>query len=145
MPGLFPPGTCERSMERLCATQTNAKQIPEMKKTRVCFIRMDGALVDALRVVEITTVARTKDEALQRLTRAIDHWIQQSDEGGKAWAESSEDFNVGDLAGYLDQCGKAVPSLQHYLDLEGIARIKDQFVLTNSEQESYDRILELAA
>jgi site-specific recombinase len=132
-------------MERLCATQTNAKQIPEMKKTRVCFIRMDGALVDALRVVEITTVARTKDEALQRLTRAIDHWIQKSDEGGKACAESSEDFNVGDLAGYLDQCGKAVPSLQHYLDLEGIARIKDQFVLTNSEQESYDRILELAA
>ena len=145
MPGLFLPGTCERSMERLCATQTNAKQIPEMKKTRVCFIRMDGALVDALRVVEITTVARTKDEALQRLTRAIDHWIQKSDEGGKAWAESSEDFNVGDLAGYLDQCGKAVPSLQHYLELEGIARIKDRFVLTNSGQESYDRILALAA
>ena len=145
MPGLFPPGTCERSMERLCATQTNAKQIREMKKIRVCFIRLDGALVDALRVVEITTVARTKDEALQRLTRAIDHWIQKSDEGGKAWAESSEDFNVGDLAGYLDQCGKAVPSLQHYLELEGIARIKDRFVLTNSGQESYDRILALAA
>ena len=145
MRGLFPPGTCEQSMERLCAMQTNAKQIPEMKKIRVCFIRMDGALVDALRVVEITTVARTKDEALQRLTRAIDHWIQKSDEGGKAWAESSEDFNVGDLAGYLDQCGKAVPSLQHYLELEGIARIKDRFVLTNSGQESYDRILALAA
>ena len=106
---------------------------------------MDGALVDALRVVELTTVARTKDEALQRFTRAIDHWIQKSDEGGKAWAESSEDFNVGDLAGYLDQCGKAVPSLQHYLELEGIARIKDRFVLTNSGQESYDRILALAA
>ena len=145
MRGLFPPGTCEQSMERLCAMQTNAKQIPEMKKIRVCFIRMDGALVDALRVVEITTVARTKDEALQRLTRAIDHWIQKSDEGGKAWAESSEDFNVGDLVGYLDQCGRAVPSLQHYLDLEGIARIKDLFVLTNSGQESYDRILALAA
>ena len=132
-------------MERLCATQTNAKQIPEMKKIRVCFIRMDGALVDALRVVEITTVARTKDEALQRLTRAIDHWIQKSDEGGKAWAESSEDFNIGDLAGYLDGCGRAVPSLQHYLELEGIVRIKDLFVLTDSEQESYDRILGLAA
>ena len=139
MPGLFLPGTCEQSLERLCATQTNAKQIPEMKKIRVCFIRMDGALVDALRV------ARTKDEALQRLTRAIDHWIQKLNEGGKAWAESSEDFNVGDLAGYLDQCGKAVPSLQHYLELEGIARIKDRFVLTNSGQESYDRILALAA
>ena len=145
MRGLFPPGTCEQSMERLCAMQTNAKQIPEMKKIRVCFIRMDGALVDALRVVEITTVARTKDEALQRLTRAIDGWVRSTDDGRKAWAESSEDFNVGDLVGYLDQCGRAVPSLQHYLDLEGIARIKDLFVLTNSGQESYDRILALAA
>ena len=144
-PASSPPGTCEQSMERLCATQTNAKQIPEMKKIRVCFIRMDGALVDALRVVEITTVARTKDEALQRLTRAIDGWVRSTDDGRKAWAESSEDFNVGDLVGYLDQCGKAVPSLQHYLDLECIARIKDLFVLTNSGQESYDRILALAA
>jgi hypothetical protein len=145
MPGLFLPGTCEQSVERLCATQTNAKQIPKMKKIRVCFIRMDGALVDALRVVEITTVARTKDEALQRLTRAIEQWIRGTDDGRKAWVESSEDFNVGDLAGYPDQCGKAVPSLQLYLELEGIARIKDQFALSNSGQESYDRILALAA
>jgi len=125
--------------------QTNAKQIHEMKKVRVCFIRMDGALVDALRVVEITTVAGTKDEAMQRLTRAIDQWIRSTDEGRKAWAGSSEDFNVGDLAGCLDGRGKAVPSLQHYLELEGIARIKDLFVLTDSGQESYDRILALAA
>jgi hypothetical protein len=126
-------------------TQTTAKQIPEMKKIRVCFIRMDGARVDALRVVEITTDARTKGEAMQRLTRAIDQWIRNTDEGREAWAESSEDFNVGDLAGYLDGCGKAVQSLQHYLKGEGIARIKDLFVLTDSEQESYDRILALAA
>jgi len=126
-------------------TQTTAKQIPKMKKIRVCFIRMDGARVDALRVVEITTDARTKGEAMQRLTRAIDQWIRNTDEGREAWAESSEDFNVGDLAGYLDGCGKAVQSLQHYLKGEGIARIKDLFVLTDSEQESYDRILALAA
>jgi len=126
-------------------TQTTAKQIPEMNKIRVCFIRMDGARVDALRVVEITTDARTKSEAMRRLTRAIDQWIRNTDEGREAWAESSEDFNVGDLAGYLDGCGKAVPSLQHYLKGEGIARIKDLFVLTDSEQESYDRILALAA
>ena len=126
-------------------TQTTAKQIREMKKLRVCFIRMDGAQVDALRVVEITTAARTKGEAMLRLTRAIDQWIRNTDEGREAWAESSEDFNVGDLAGYLDGCGKAVQSLQHYLKGEGIARIKDLFVLTDSEQESYDRILALAA
>ena len=132
-------------MKRFSAMQTNAKQIAEMKKIRVCFIRMDGARVDALRVVEIITAARTKGEAMQRLTRAIDQWIRNTDEGRAAWAESSEDFNVGDLAGYLDGSGRAVPSLQHYLELEGIVRIKDLFVLTDSEQESYDRILALAA
>ena len=132
-------------MERFCAMQTNAKQIAEMKKIRVCFIRLDGALVDALRVIEITTAANTKGEAMQRLTQAIEQWIRDTEEGRKAWAESSEDFNIGDLAGYLDGCGRAIPSLQHYLELEGIVRIKDLFVLTDSEQESYDRILALAA
>ncbi len=116
-----------------------------MKKIRVCFIRLDGSLVDALRVVEISTVANTKSEAMQRLTRAIEHWVRNTDEGRKAWLESSEDFNIGDLAGYLDSRGKAVPTLQQYLEREGIARVKDLFVLTNSEQESYDRVLALAA
>ena len=124
--------------------ETNAKQIAGMKKIRVCFIRLDGTLVDALRVVEITTAANTKGEAMQRLTRAIEQWIGNTEEGRKAWAESSEDFNIGDLAGYLNGRGKAVPSLQRYLDQEGIARIRDLFALTNSEQESYDRILACA-
>ena len=115
-----------------------------MKKIRICFIRLDGALVDALRVVELTSAANTKDEAMQRLSRAIEQWIGNTKEGRKAWAESSKDFNVGDLAGYLNGSGKAVASLQHYLDQEGIARIRDLFVLTNSEQESYDRILAFA-
>ena len=124
--------------------ETNAKQIAGMKSIRVCFIRLDGSLVDALRAIEITTTANTKDEVLQRLTRAIEHWIGNTQEGRKAWLESSEDFNIGDLAGYLNGRGKAVASLQHYLDQEGIARIKDLFVLTSSEQESYDRILACA-
>ena len=81
---------------------------------------------------------------MQRLTRAIEQWIGNTEEGRKAWAESSEDFNIGDLAGYLNGRGKAVPSLQRYLDQEGIARIRDLFALTNSEQESYDRILACA-
>lgn len=132
-------------MERFSAMQSNAKQIAKMKKIRVCFLRLDGALVDTLRVIEITTAANTKGEAMQRLTQAIQQWIRDTEEGRKAWAESSEDFNIGDLAGYLDGCGRAVPSLQHYLELEGIVRIKELFVLTDSEQESYDRILGLAA
>jgi hypothetical protein len=131
-------------MERFSATQTSAKQIVDMHKIHVCFIRLDGTLVDALRVIELTTAANTRDDAMQRLTRAIEQWIGNTEEGRKAWAESSEDFNVGDLAGYLSGSGKAVPSLQRYLEQQGITRIKDLFVLTNSEQESYDRILAFA-
>ena len=125
--------------------KTSAKQIAKMKKVRVCFIRLDGVLVDALRVIEFTTVAHTKDEAIQRRTRAVEQWISNTQEGRKAWAESSEDLNIGDLAGYLNGSGKAVPSLQRYLEQEGISRLKDLFVLTNSEQESYDRILACTA
>jgi len=62
-------------MERFSAMQTNAKQIAKMKKIRVCFLRLDGALVDALRVIEITTAANTKGEAMQRLIQAAGQWI----------------------------------------------------------------------
>lgn len=82
---------------------------------------------------------------MHRLTRAVGQWIGNTQEGREAWAESSEDFNIGDLAGHLNGNGKAVPSLQRYLEQEGISRLKDLFVLTNSEQESYDRILACTA
>ncbi len=112
-----------------------------VNKIQVCFIRMDGSRVDALRVIEITTVAETKEDALQRLSRAVGQWIQNTNEGRRAWTESSEDFNVGDLAEYLSRSGKATPNLQQFLQKEGISRVKDLFVLTNAGHERYDRIL----
>ncbi len=102
---------------------------------------MDGARVDALRVIEMTTVAETKEDALQRLSRAVGQWIQSANDGRRAWTESSEDFNVGDLAGYLGRSGEATCSLQQFLENQGISRVKDLFVLTNAEHENYDRIL----
>lgn len=102
---------------------------------------MDGTLVDALRVIEINTVAETKGDALQRLSKAVGQWIQNTNEGRRAWADSQADFNVGDLAGYLSRSGKATLGLQRFLETEGISRVKDLFVLTNAEQESCDRIL----
>ena len=102
---------------------------------------MDGTQVDALRVIELASVAETKQDALQRLSKAIGQWIQNTEDGRRAWADSSEDFNIGDLAGYLSRTGKATPALQHFLEREGIARVKDLFALTNADQESYDRIL----
>lgn len=112
-----------------------------MNKIRICFIRMDGPRVDALRVIEMTTVVETKEDALHRLSRAVGQWIQNTREGRRAWKESSEDFNVGDLAQYLSRSGKATHTLQRFIENEGISRVKDIFVLTNADQESYDRIL----
>lgn len=111
-----------------------------VNKIQVCFVRMDGSRVDALRVIEMTTVAKKKEDALQRLSRAVGQWMQNTREGRRAWTESSEDFNVGDLAQYLSRSGKATHTLQRFLEKEGISRVKDIFVLTNADQESYDRI-----
>lgn len=112
-----------------------------MNKIRICFIRIDGTQVDALRVIEITTVAETKEDALQRLSRAVGQWIQNTNEGRRAWTGSSEDFNVGELAEYLSRTGKAKPALQRFFEKQGISRVKDLFVLTNAGQENYDRVL----
>jgi hypothetical protein len=112
-----------------------------MNKIQICFIRMDGARVDALRVLEIRTIAESKADTLQRLSRAVGRWIQNTSEGRRAWANSGEDFNVGDLVDYLRGSGKATGSLRPFLEKEGIARAKDLFVLTNAEHENYDRIL----
>lgn len=112
-----------------------------MNKIQICFIRMDGTRVDALRVLEISTIAENKADVLHRLSRAVGRWIQNTAEGRGAWANSGEDFNVGDLADYLSRSGSATGSLQQFLEKEGIARVKDLFVLTNAEHANYDRIL----
>ncbi|MBE0545262.1 MAG: hypothetical protein IH623_28320 [Verrucomicrobia bacterium] len=112
-----------------------------MNKIQICFIRMDGTRVDALRVLQINTVAENKADVLHRLSRAVGRWIQNTVEGRRAWANSGEDFNVGDLADYLSHSGQATASLQQFLEKEGIAPVKDLFVLTKAEHENYDRIL----
>lgn len=112
-----------------------------ISKIQICFIRMDSTRVDALRVLEISTIAENKADVLHRLSRAVGQWIQNTEEGRRAWANSGEDFNVGDLADYLGRSGSATGSLQQFLDKEEIARVKDLFVLTNAEHENYDRIL----
>lgn len=112
-----------------------------INKIQICFIRMDGTRVDALRVLEVSTIAENKADVLHRLSRAVGRWIQNTAEGRRAWANSGEDFNVGDLADYLSRSGSATGSLQQFLEKEGIARVKDLFVLTNAEHENYDRIL----
>lgn len=115
-----------------------------MKKPNVipiCFVRVDRTGIDAMRVVEFTTVAENKADVLKRLERALTAWITESEDGKAAWRERSEDLNIGDLVSYFDVQGNPVASLKPYLKREGIFKVKDVFVLTNAAQESYDRVL----
>lgn len=41
------------------------------------------------------------DHVLPAVKQAVTKWIKQTDTGGRAWVEASEDFNIGDLAMYL--------------------------------------------
>ena len=107
----------------------------------VCFVRMDRTGIDAMRVVEFTTAAETKEDVLKRLERALTGWIMETEEGKAAWRESSEDLNIGDLVSYFDVQGNPAASLKPYLKRERIFKVKDVFVLTNAAQESYDRVL----
>jgi hypothetical protein len=115
-----------------------------MKKPNIipiCFVRVDRTGIDAMRVVELTTVAESKEDVLKRLERALTAWIMETEEGKSAWRESSEDLNIGDVISYFDAEGNPVASLKSHLKQEGILKVKDLFVLTNAAQESYDRVL----
>lgn len=70
-------------------------------------------------------MATVTDERLMReftfidaLKKALTQWACDTEEGRKAWKQSSYDFNVGDLAGEV-----GAESMQPYLEKVGIKRI----------------------
>jgi hypothetical protein len=53
--------------------------------------------IDALATCSFLTEDNTTS-AMEQLEKAVTSWINEKDEGRRAYAQSSEDFNVGDLA-----------------------------------------------
>jgi hypothetical protein len=51
-----------------------------------------------------TITAMTMEEVLSRVQSAVTDWIIETDEGKRAWQDSVEDFNVGDLS--LELCAQ---------------------------------------
>ena len=81
------------------------------------------------------------DEAfLKRLGSAITAWVKETESGRREWEMSSEDFNVGDLAGC---CGD--PELQLRLRRAGIielnveANVQDRCCSWNYDTVLVDR------
>ncbi len=64
--------------------------------------------------------AHLKDVAARDIIKnAVTAWVITSHEGSNAWAESSEDFNIGDLVNYTDDA-----ALITELTLRGIHRLQ---------------------
>jgi len=108
---------------------------------KVCFIQADEMGITKLQVVEFHTCAGSEPETLQRLSKGLTAWVQETDEGKDAWDNSSSSFNISDLLACVDRSGTPVASLRPYLEKEGILRVKSLFLVTDADQANYDRIL----
>lgn len=69
-----------------------------MTSHTITFIRTWGLEgIDALAICSFVTEDNTTS-AMEQLQKAVTSWINEMGEGRRAYAQSSEDFNVGDLA-----------------------------------------------
>jgi predicted Fe-Mo cluster-binding NifX family protein len=69
------------------------------------------------------------------LEQAITDWILETEEGKEAWAESCEDFNIGDVLMHYPS-----ESLTRYLRKRGV-NVLSLEQATTADVVSFDRIL----
>jgi len=105
------------------------------------FIRTDRGNVNIIAVVDITDSekdtrsGRSAKEALEALKKAITRWVSETDEGAEAYANSSEDYNIGDFLGDFESL-----SFAPYLASAGIECLEIN-TLSPDETNSYDHHL----
>lgn len=109
------------------------------KPTNIPFIRQNGWRgIDQLLVVCFThaETLRSAAEVLSAFKNGITEWIKTTKEGREVWDDSSDDLNIGDMAGYeYDR------DLRTILQKHGILSWEIVFELTESNQVSYDEVL----
>jgi len=69
-------------------------------------------------VVEVESETLQRRETVDAVSRAITAWVRNTAEGKNAYADSSEDYNIGDLSQDQED-----PTLQPFLRAEGIERL----------------------
>jgi hypothetical protein len=105
-------------------------------ENRLLVVRPESNVVA---LVSFRSVAlMTGGQALVAIREAVTRWVMQTFEGTKAWDQSVEDFNVGDLIGYLSD-----PYLCVFLRTFGIYDLKIESLELSYERKdwSYDTLL----
>lgn len=74
-----------------------------MKTVYVPLIRQEGVEITTVSIIKFVVTDKTNEsKVINKLTNVITQWVNNTEEGKKAWDDSSEDFNVGDLSSYED-------------------------------------------
>jgi hypothetical protein len=93
-----------------------------------------GESLFAILTVEVARGARinTADQAFKAIQKGVTQWVKETEEGKKLWKYSSNDMNIGDLAG-----NEITPELRKYLLAAGIEHLDIEIVQSNDEECSY--------
>lgn len=77
-----------------------------------------------------------RDQQLDRIKTAVNRWVRESDTGARAWEETCEDFNVGDLLLNTND-----EDLIRALEVCGIYNLRCEAEADSSETVDYDLVL----
>jgi hypothetical protein len=106
--------------------------------TQITFKRQDCAFLDQFAVI---TIEHAQNEApkhiLAAFCRGVTKWVEKTSTGKKAWEDSSEDLNIGDLIASHE----GDPELAKYLKLQGITSWECTYWLSDRNVFDYDLVL----
>jgi hypothetical protein len=83
------------------------------------FTRTERNIVSNIAVVLLSTPDESAADAFGRLRRAVTDWLDNTESGRDAYADSSEDFNIGDLA--LDESNQELAVIMVNHEIHGFS------------------------
>lgn len=115
-----------------------------MTYVQLLFTRPESGLSSRLDAALLVTLGVTKESgggepgaAMSAFKKAVNRWVQETPQGKRAWEESGNDLNVGDLfSQYEDE-----PSLATAFAEEGLYEVKCVWSLSEGEEYPYDTVL----
>lgn len=86
----------------------------------------------AIVTVRKTDTVNHPDQLLNLFRTAVTQWVRETEEGAKAYEDSSEDFNIGDLAQEMPN-----PQLQYFFNGQGLFDIKIEIIANSDYQDDW--------
>lgn len=110
-----------------------------MKDIYLPFIRQEGIDITTIAIMKLKVTDETKkSDVVDKLIDVITQWINNTEDGKKAWGESCDDFNVGDLSSYEDLIRE---TMSKELMTVGIHYFEIIFQEDSEKVEDFDTVL----